>query len=934
MIRRAAIGFVATVLIALGAVPASAAPFVERPCTGNQWTDFLAWFSEPDPAWFQSASCPDGYTISLGRELETGQTGGGDAYENFSAAPITRVTAWMSGSNGSEFGYTQGLLACRENVCSEILTIPDEAEPHGAWVSLEAEDIPEDANRIVARGVCFAGPCVPQGESLLVSNLSITREDDTPPYLQLKEISRGVDENGDETVELVNFDETDWRSGLIEFAGEPADDFESYILYLQVNVGSIEYCVPSAYVYMNPPNCELKDMFFVPSVHTDDLEDGANTITIKLVNGAGLFATDSVELLTDNTAPAKPVSLQVTPRRNNWSRSSDVRIDWTNPDETVTTATQSGLAAVEYDVDPILGGEHPPEPADDPEPVIHEQNAVDSLSLVLPGQGEWSVTLRTIDKAGNASPWATTDIKVDSAAPPAPLLEEIDPIGIAAQQTGRNFQWTREADPISGICGTDYAISRQSAFNPGEDPGSPAVTGDGSDVFVPGSALGALGEGLNYLHVRSYSCAGKPGVIGRAPVMVDLTAPTAIASLEDDAAIDGDESVVISASDVNGNTTQSGVRSITYSINGVTATLDAPSVSIELPTGIVALEYYATDNVGNRSEVSELDFTIDRADPFGTIELGSPADPARVDAVVADADSGIAEASLEFRPNAGGHWTRAGDRFKPTAPHFGIVRFSATLPYEDSIPDGVYAMRVKLVDGSGRTAYLTTRAPGQPATFTSPIRTSPTLTAGLRAARGAGNALTRLTVDFGESAKLTGRLTAPSGEPIAGARLEVVAERAGALRTPVASLVTDSTGNYSVPVGPGTSRALTVRFAGDQRFRVTDAVAKILVRGRITLRIDKRKIRSGRRAILRGKIYGGVLPARGKPVAIEFRVGGRVSALSLKGRANAAGMFEIPFTPRVRRTVRYRMRAVTDGELGWPYESARSATVELTVMRR
>lgn len=934
MIRRAAIGILAIALIALAAAPANAEPFDERPCTGNLWTDDLLWWPEPDRAWDIYATCPDGYTISLSRELQTGEFGGGEAHENFQDAPITRISAWMSGSNGSEAGYTQGLLACRLSVCSEILTIPDAAEPNGAWVSLEAEDIPAGANRVVARGVCFAGPCTPGGDPLHVANLSITREDDTPPFMEVKEISRGIDENGDETVELVDFDETQWRSGLIEFADDPGVDLESYILYLQVNVGSIEYCVPSTYVYMNPPNCEMKDEYFVPQVHTDDLDDGANTLTVKLVNGAGLFATDSVELLTDKTAPAKPVSLQVTPRRNNWSRESEVRIDWTNPGETVTTDTQSGLAAVEYDVDPILAGAHPPEPAVDPDPVVHEDYAVDSLSLSLPGQGEWSVTLRTIDKAGNPSPWATTDIKVDSATPSAPILAAVDPIGKANVQTGRTFEWTREADPISGICGTDYAINRQSAFNPGEDPDSPAVAGAATSAFVPGSVLGALDEGLNYLHVRTYSCAGKPGLIDRVPLMVDLTLPTVIASLEDDPAIDGDERVNISASDVNGNAPQSGVRSITYAVNGASTTIDAPSDSIELPAGVVTLEYFATDNVGNRSDTARMDFTIDRTDPFGTIELGSPADPARVDAVISDTDSGIAEASLEFRPIAGGPWTRAGERFKPAAPQFGIVRFSAALPYEDSIPDGDYMMQLTLVDGSGRVAHLTTRATGQPATFRSPLRILPTLTAGLRPTRGTGTALAKLTVDYGKSVRLAGRLTSPSGEPIAGARLEVVAERAGALRVPIANLATDSAGNYSTPIAPGTSRTLTVRFAGDQRFRATDAVAKVFVRGRITLRIDKRRIRSGRRAILRGKVYGDVLPARGKPVRIEFLVGRRVSSLALKARANAAGIFEVRFNPKARRTVRYRMRAVTDAELGWPYESARSATVTLTVTRR
>lgn len=933
MIRRLTVMLAAAAALTFGlTADATAAPFNETPCTGNPATDFLAWWGEPDPVWNIDGICPQGYTISLGGELSTGQTGGGWAHENFPEAPITGVSAFMSGNNGSELGYTQGLLACRENVCSEILTIPDAAEPNGTWVSLDDEDIPEDANRIVARGVCVAGPCSP-GDALLVSNLTITREDDTPPFSTLKEVVREIDENGDEVVSLVNFDETKWRSGITEFFGDPAIDLESYLLYFQVNVGSIEYCGPFTYVYMNPPVCEMRDENFTPSVDAKDLDDGLNTLTFKLVNGAGLSTSDSVDLLIDHTPPSKPVSLQVTPRRNNWSLSRNVRIDWQNGSETVTTETASGLAAVEYDVDPILGGEHPPDPATDPGPVVDEGHEVDSLSLTLPGEGEWSVTLRTIDKAGNPSPWATTDIKVDSSVPTAPVVEAIAPIGAAAAQAGITIDWSRESESISGVCGADYSINRQSSSNPGEDPATPMIADDSTSAFIPAGTISALEEGLNHLHLRSYSCAGTPGVIAHAPVMIDLTSPTAIASLDDDPAIDGDERILISASDANGDTAQSGLSSITYTLNGATFTVDAPSVLIDPPSGQVTLDYFATDNVGNVSDTQSAEFLIDRADPFGSIELSSPADPTRVGAVVGDTDSGIAEASLEFRASTGGPWIRAGERFKPVAPQFGLVRFDSQLPYEDSIADGAYVMRVKLVDGAGRVAYLTRRTTGEPAGFVSPLRQLPKLTAGLTRTSGTASPVSKLTVDYGRSARVSGRLTSPGGEPLAGVPLEIVAERVGALRLPVADVQTDGEGKYSAIVRRGTNRTLNVRFAGDRRFRSTDEVAKLAVRGRITLRIDKKKIHSGRRVMLRGKVYGEVLPPRGKSVEIEFLVGNRVSPIKLTRHANIVGGFEIPFTPRVRRTVRYRMRAVAHSELGWPYETARSAEVVLVVKR-
>jgi hypothetical protein len=82
----------------------------------------------------------------------------------------------------------------------------------------------------------------------------------------------------------------------------------------------------------------------------------------------------------------------------------------------------------------------------------------------------------------------------------------------------------------------------------------------------------------------------------------------------------GNVSVALSAVDNPGG---SGVRSITYSVNGsAPATANGASASVSVTAeGATTISYFATDNVGNVEPAKSLVVRIDKTAPTGTLSL-------------------------------------------------------------------------------------------------------------------------------------------------------------------------------------------------------------------------------------------------------------------------------------------------------------------------
>ena len=190
-----------------------------------------------------------------------------------------------------------------------------------------------------------------------------------------------------------------------------------------------------------------------------------------------------------------------------------------------------------------------------------------------------------------------------------------------------------------------------------------------------------------------------------------------------------------------------------------------------------------------------------------------------------------------------------------------------------------------------------------------------------------------IRVRFGRRVVVSGRLLAPGGVPITGARLEVVSrDRAsGAPLVPLAPATTDAAGAYRYVVAPGASRVVRIGYRariGDISYARTTEV-NLRVIAKLSFRLSRSKLRNRQTLRYLGRVQG---PRTGHRFAeVQVRNGKRwIVVCSV--RTDARGSFGCAhrFTRTFKRT-RYRFRARVRRQTGLPYEPSASASRWITV---
>ncbi|MDA0139208.1 hypothetical protein [Solirubrobacter deserti] len=181
-----------------------------------------------------------------------------------------------------------------------------------------------------------------------------------------------------------------------------------------------------------------------------------------------------------------------------------------------------------------------------------------------------------------------------------------------------------------------------------------------------------------------------------------------------------------------------------------------------------------------------------------------------------------------------------------------------------------------------------------------------------------------LQVVYGARAHLEGSVDGLDDAPLPDAAVEVAwrVNADGTTFTQLETAVTDSSGRFSVPVGPGPSRVYRIRYGA------SEAIAEVNVRAPLRLRATPSKTRNGRSVKFRGSIPGATAP--GVRVELQARAGRkwvpfRTAALR-RGRFAAS----YRFTNTSVRT-RYRFRAVVRADPDLPYAPGTSKIVEVLV---
>jgi hypothetical protein len=660
--------------------------------------------------------------------------------------------------------------------------------------------------------------------------------------------------------------------------------------------------------------------------------------------------TDIARAAPDVTPPDPPAGIFLD-QGSSWRAANYFRIWWHNPSEQETPIT-----VAHYEMCPAA----PPGPC-----TTHQASGVDitELNISVPYAGGFWLRVWLEDEAGNVDPAAKSAqvmLRFDDQIPP-----------VAHMDTGQEWlgadapaspEYVIQLDiaaswPISGVGG--YSVTTNGDM-PDAEVEAHAV--QDYERFQASYAFADLEEGVTLVRFRTVSNAGVPAdAIGSAYLRLDRTAPVVDPTGVPPADRWHDKllSVGLAARDQDGlsgmvasapgSPVEAGAH-IAYELD------DGPVVRLRGPSGQVpvtqdghhTLSYRAFDAAGNGSVEKEVAFKIDRTAPVGAFRALDAGDPRQLRVDVSDATSGVADGWIEYRREG-----ESGFRRLDTTRTGGVL--SGRLD-DQALPPGRYALRAVVTDVAGNEAIVESWANGSAATLGMPLRLDASLTvAGLaraKAKKRCGKARksrkrakrrpkcrqakprpkASLTLPHGRRARSTGRLVTGQGAPIAGATVVVEGQaRSGGPFVALGSARTDSRGElrYTIPAGP--SRTIRYRYDGTNTVRPAAAQLTTKVTAAARLKVDRRRLRNGQSVRFSGRLLGKPIPAAGKLVALQAKVG-RGWRTFATPRANAKGVFRHRYrftaTTGLRR---YAFRAVIAREDAYPYERGVSRIVRVTV---
>jgi Big-like domain-containing protein len=345
---------------------------------------------------------------------------------------------------------------------------------------------------------------------------------------------------------------------------------------------------------------------------------------------------------------------------------------------------------------------------------------------------------------------------------------------------------------------------------------------------------------------------------------------------------------------------------------------DAPASAVEVPLRF--------DNVP-----PGVAFVADQDDGF----------PESIGAAVSDEHSGPAAGELRYRRLGDEAWTDLSARL--SGGEAGRALLSARLP--QSLAPGTYLFQAEAADGAGNSASSTRRADGTEMTLRKPLpidsgrakpekdkekavkeiatRGKTRIFARLRWHQRGG---TSVTVPYGATAMLSGRLLDAEGAGLAGRRIRVVARPSRGALAPAAvhTLRTGGHGGFRLELPAGPSRRITAVFRGEERLdRARRAALALRVRGGVVFHAAPTSLRTGQAVRLWGRVRtrGAPLPRRGKLVAIQYlEAATGLWRPVLVTRSDHGGHFTVRYRFRyVSGSARIRLRAVALSEERWPY---------------
>ena len=298
-------------------------------------------------------------------------------------------------------------------------------------------------------------------------------------------------------------------------------------------------------------------------------------------------------------------------------------------------------------------------------------------------------------------------------------------------------------------------------------------------------------------------------------------------------------------------------------------------------------------------------------------------DPARLELSVADADSGLAGATIEARRRGDDAWrVLASGTTSPIVAHLT----------DELLAGGTYEIRGRAVDVVGNERTTGTWSNGDAVVVRLPVRQGTKLVAGIDQRKGA-KLRPRVTLAFGKRATVRGAVTSETGAARAGVAVRVSERQItpGAPWRVMTTLATNGSGEFTYRARSGPSRTLRFEYSGSPSARAATANVDLRVRAQTSLTASKRRLRNGQTVVLRGTLKGPI-PATGKLLTLQARIpGGWRTFGTPRARAkDGRWSYRYRFT-RTPTSSRYTFRVVVPQEAAFPYVTGVSRRLDVVV---
>jgi len=261
------------------------------------------------------------------------------------------------------------------------------------------------------------------------------------------------------------------------------------------------------------------------------LAEGEHTLTVKVSDAAGntSAASSGITITIDSLAPASASDITLN---DDVGSSKGTLTDGSVTDDnkpTLSGNAEKGSTVTIYDGETAIGTT-----------TADEQGQWQFTPDTALADGEHSFTVKVTDTAGNTSPASSAlTVMVDTLAPTAPVIAQVDDNVAPAQGSVENGKATNDTTPT--FSGTAEAGSTVTLYEGDKIIGSVVTDEDGKWIFTPDSDQ-ALTEGEHHITARATDAAGN---VSDASATWSITIDTAISDavvtisgISDDTGID------------------------------------------------------------------------------------------------------------------------------------------------------------------------------------------------------------------------------------------------------------------------------------------------------------------------------------------------------------------------------------------------------------